>query len=107
MRSRHVLFFTFLMLVFVLLGIFFHARCLKSHWDYMSADNRILASMLGFSDLSLSTEGRYIRHLSLSDSFSPFQDTPCGFDLFPSGTFFGPPEHTGTPGGAVWPGVKK
>ena len=53
-------------------------------------EEQSITALLGFSDLVLSTEARYIRHLSLADGFSPFQDIPSGFDIFPSGSFYLP-----------------
>ncbi len=52
-----------------------------------------LVSELGLSDLALSTEARYTRHLSLADRHSAFQDHPTSFDHFPSGSIFLPPLH--------------
>lgn len=50
-----------------------------------------LVSEFGLSDLALSTEARYTRHLSLADRHSAFQDHPTSFDHFPSGSIFAPP----------------
>lgn len=92
-----------IVVVFICLiaGILFHARGLISRWEESAIDNRALALVLGSYDLSISSEARYIRHLSLSEAFAPFQDVPCGLDLLPSGTFFPPPAHVGSPGGAI------
>ncbi len=51
----------------------------------------MLVSELGLSDLALSTEARYTRHLTLADRHSAFQDHPTSFDHFPSGSIFLPP----------------
>jgi len=51
----------------------------------------MLVSELGLSDLALSTEARYTRHLTLADRHSAFQDHPTSFDHFPSGSIFSPP----------------
>lgn len=48
-----------------------------------------LVSSLGLSDLCISTEARYIRHLAISDKTAPFMDHPGGLEHFPSGSFFG------------------
>ena len=51
----------------------------------------MLVRELGLSDLALSTEARYTRHLTLADRHSAFQDHPTSFDHFPSGSIFLPP----------------
>lgn len=47
---------------------------------------RDLVSRLGLTDLSLSSEARYTRHISQADLFSAFQDFPAAFEHFPSGS---------------------
>jgi hypothetical protein len=88
-------------ILIVAAGILLHANHLSARWDTYSAENRALASTLGLSNLALSSEARYTRHLSLADSFAAFQDVPCGLDFLPSGTFFTPAAHAGSPGGTV------
>jgi hypothetical protein len=52
-----------------------------------------LVRELGLTDLCLSTEANYTRHLSLADLHTPFQDHPLALEHFPSGALFGPPPH--------------
>ena len=47
---------------------------------------------LGLTDLCLSTEARYTRHLSQSDWHAAFQSHPLALDHFPSGSIIGPPQ---------------
>ena len=51
-----------------------------------------VARNLGLTDLCLSTEARYTRHLSQSDRHAAFQSHPLALDHFPSGSLFAPPE---------------
>jgi hypothetical protein len=51
-----------------------------------------VARNLGLTDLCLSTEARYTRHLSQSDWHAAFQSHPLALDHFPSGSVFAPPE---------------
>jgi hypothetical protein len=51
-----------------------------------------VAKNLGLTDLCLSTEARYTRHLSQSDWHAAFQTHPLALDHFPSGSVFGPPK---------------
>jgi hypothetical protein len=46
---------------------------------------------LGLTDLCLSTEARYTRHLSQSDWHAAFQSHPLALDHFPIGSVLGPP----------------
>jgi hypothetical protein len=47
---------------------------------------------LAITDLCLSTEAGYTRHLSQSDRHSPFQTHPLALEHFPSGAILGPPD---------------
>jgi hypothetical protein len=51
-----------------------------------------VAKTLGLTDLCLSTEARYTRHLSQADWHAAFQSHPLALDHFPSGSALGPPE---------------
>jgi hypothetical protein len=55
------------------------------------AATRETAAALGLTDLALMTEARYIRHLSLADLHSAFQDAPMALEHFPSGSLITPP----------------
>lgn len=55
------------------------------------AATRTLVKGLGLSDLSLFTEARYTRHLSLADRHTAFQDHPMALEHFPSGSLVAPP----------------
>lgn len=56
-----------------------------------------LTQELGLTDLVLVTEARYLRHLSLSDRHSAFQDHPLALEHFPSGAVLGVPAHLRAP----------
>lgn len=56
-------------------------------------EEALLVRRLGLTDLCLSTEANYTRHLSLSDFHTAFQDHPLALEHFPSGALFGPPPH--------------
>ena len=47
---------------------------------------------LGLTDLCLSTEARYTRHLSQADWHAAFKSHPLALDHFPIGSILGPPE---------------
>jgi hypothetical protein len=46
---------------------------------------------LGLTDLCLTTEARYTRHLSQADWHAAFQSHPLALDHFPSGSILSPP----------------
>ena len=50
-----------------------------------------VAKNLGLTDLCLSTEARYTRHLSQADWHAAFQSHPLALDHFPSGSVLAPP----------------
>ena len=101
MRPSYYIGVAFLFIFVTMAGILAHAGQRCSRWEESSSGTFALILVLGFSDLAISTEARYIRHLSLSDTFSAFQDTPGGLDFLPSGSFFPPPDHIGLPGGIL------
>ena len=56
-------------------------------------EEALLVRRLGLTDLCLSTEANYTRHISLADLHTAFQDHPMALEHFPSGALFGPPRH--------------
>ena len=54
------------------------------------AEHRIVRSVefFGLSDLCITTDARYIRHLAVSDGLSPFMDHPGSIEHFPGGSFW-------------------
>ena len=49
-----------------------------------------LVRELGLTDICLSTEANYTRHLSQADLTTAFQDHPLALEHFPSGTWIRP-----------------
>lgn len=52
-------------------------------------------AVVGSSDLAINTAARYIRHVSLTDVSTAFQDYPCCLDYFPGAMSVNPPEFFG------------
>lgn len=52
-------------------------------------------SVLGSADLAINNAARYIRHVSLTDVSTPFQDCPGGLDYFPGAISVNPPDFMG------------
>jgi hypothetical protein len=56
-----------------------------------------VAKNLGLTDLCLTTEARYTRHLSQADRHAAFQTHPLALDHFPSASALGPPQQVKRP----------
>lgn len=52
---------------------------------------------VGLTDLSITTAARYLRHYTLGDMATPFQDYPASLDHFPAGFVYAPPEMSSFP----------
>lgn len=52
-------------------------------------------AIVGSSDLAINTAARYIRHVSLTDVSTAFQDCPCCLDYFPGVVSANPPIYFG------------
>ncbi len=52
-------------------------------------------AVMGVADLALNTAARYIRHVSLADTSTAFQDCPCCLDYFPGAFSANPPDFPG------------
>jgi hypothetical protein len=80
--------FNFLILLFLFVHAFFH----ETYAGPLLLENRELVKRLQLSDLCLSTEASYTRHLTQADLNTPFQDYPVCLEHFPSGSIIMPPE---------------
>jgi len=68
-----------------------HVEKARSRQNHSFAELRSLVTLLGLSDLAISTEARYTRHPALSDLAVVFMDHPGAIDHFPSTLFFAAP----------------
>ena len=86
-----IVFISFLLLLCLLnVGLFFSLRARsEQEWKNIGRMQSVV-SALGFSDLVIATEARYIRHYSISDNVAPFMDHPGAMEHFPSGSFWRP-----------------
>jgi hypothetical protein len=86
-------FLTYLTLNFlILLFLFAHAFFHETYAGPLLLENSELVKRLQLSDLCLSTEASYTRHLTQADLNTPFQDYPVCLEHFPSGSILMPPE---------------
>jgi len=56
-----------------------------------------LQRVVGLTDLSITTAARYLRHYTLGNLATPFQDFPASLDHFPAGFAYAPPDFSNTP----------
>ena len=88
---------SFVLGVVVVLFIFCDAAMFAAAQRQEAAKQRTLPELqqlvayADITDLCLSTEARYIRHLAVSDPMAPFMDHPGAIEHFPSGSFYYPP----------------
>lgn len=51
----------------------------------------IMARKYYLTDLAIFSDASYLRHITQSDFFAPFQDNPVSFDIFPTSSLVKPP----------------
>jgi hypothetical protein len=83
-RRSRPLFFTFLALVGAFCLEVVYLQMAKSMDSDMLESKKAFVSLVGLSDLSISTEATYVRHRSLSDLFSIYKDDGSLREYFPS-----------------------
>ena len=94
MTRRTRIFGLFMLALLVLSGLMAaHAALARRAAGPGLREEALLVRRLGLTDLCLSTEANYTRHLSLADLYTAFQDHPMALEHFPSGALFGPPRH--------------
>lgn len=78
-------------LLFIIHAVYTHGKMQSS-----LREQSLLVEKLGLTDLCLFTDARYMRHPSMADLNTPFQDHPTSLEHFPSGTLAAPPQHLRT-----------
>jgi len=63
--------------------------------------------IVGLPNLAITSAARYLRHYSITDLSTPFQDYPASLDHFPAGFAFAPPDYSNMPGLIVFGEIKK
>ena len=62
---------------------------------------------VGLPNLAITSAARYLRHYSITDLSTPFQDYPASLDHFPAGFAFAPPDYSNIPGLIVFGEIEK
>ncbi len=63
--------------------------------------------VVGLPNLAITSAARYLRHYSITDLSTPFQDYPASLDHFPAGFAFAPPDYSNMPGLIVFGEIEK
>lgn len=92
-RPSHLAFIAALCVAGAFSATFADAAWLRHQRNAATDQKRVLVTQLQLTDLCLSTEARYTRHLSQADLHSAFQDHPLGLEKFPTGSLVAPPAH--------------
>lgn len=96
------------------LAIVIVAICLCGGLEYGHFRKRLLESeqqlklrrqyqkQIGLPNLAITSAARYLRHYSITDLATPFQDYPASLDHFPAGFAFAPPDFSNMPSPIVF-----
>lgn len=90
---KSTFFFAFIALNLTIMAILYiHSRITLSERQILRKDINKIVRTLKLTDMVLSTDARYTRHLTQADLFSAFQDYPGSIEHFPAGSIIPPPE---------------
>jgi hypothetical protein len=76
--------FFVLLAMFSILSLIFAQVIYLKLQDKKSVEKRLFVKFIGLPDLAISNETHYVRHRSLSDTFSIFSNSPTLSENFPS-----------------------
>jgi len=97
MRYSNTVFIAFL-LSFLLIGIVYQHSQYRIEEIQPVIDVRLkITRKIGLPDLAITTAARYLRHYSLGDINTPFQDYPASLDHFPAGFAYSVPNFENIP----------
>ncbi len=95
------------------LAIVMVAFCLLSGLEYRHFHKRLFETeeplklrrqfqkAVSLPNLAITSAARYLRHYSITDLATPFQDYPASLDHFPAGFAFVPPDYSNMPSSIV------
>jgi hypothetical protein len=89
-------FLSILFLLFIGLSLCYAHSIHATHQEAKTSLVRMVAvSVVGSADLAINNAARYIRHVSLTDVSTAFQDCPGCLDYFPEAMSVNPPDFPG------------
>jgi len=74
-----------------LTGVGLDARARRAREAQRASQTRAVVALLGFADLALSSDARWLRHPSQTEAGAAFADLPGAVDIDPAGSALGPP----------------
>ena len=83
----------------------FHKRLLET--EQQLKFRRPFQKAVGLPNLAITSAARYLRHYSITDLTTPFQDYPASPDHFPAGFVFVPPDYSNMPSPIVFGNPEK
>ncbi len=83
----------------------FHKRLLEAEQQLKL--RRQFQKAVGLPNLAITSAARYLRHYSIADLTTPFQDYPASLDHFPAGFAFAPPDYSNMPSPIVFGKLEK
>jgi len=100
--NKQMRYSTWLGVIVLFMGIWIALTALDIHQKRRVYDQQIwmrkhLQKKVGLTDLAITSAARYLRHYSLTDMTTPFQDYPVSLDHFPAGFVFSAPNPANTP----------
>ena len=78
----------------------FHKRLLETEQQLKL--RRQFQKAVGLPNLAITSAARYLRHYSITDLTTPFQDYPASLDHFPAGFAFTPTDYSDMPSPIVF-----
>lgn len=97
MRFSKIVFLSFFLILILSLLIVAHAQYQLKAYQQTIYIRQKITKKIGLPDLAITTAARYLRHYSLTDINTPFQDYPGSLDHFPAGFAYSPPNFTNFP----------
>ena len=97
MRYSNTIFIAFF-ITFLMIGIVYQHSQYRIKEIQPEIDIRLkITKKIGLPDLAITTAARYLRHYSLTDINTPFQDYPGSLDHFPAGFAYSTPDFENLP----------
>ena len=97
MRYAYTVFFTFFITLLMIGMVHQHQQYRLKEIQSQIELRRKITRKIGLPDLAITTAARYLRHYSLTDINSPFQDYPVSLDHFPAGFAYSAPDFENLP----------
>ena len=82
-KSKYFILITFISILIICIEVIYLQKS-KAIKDYEKKEKELFVSIVQLPDLAITTEAMYLRHRSLSDTFSIFKESPELREYFPT-----------------------